>query len=44
MADTTLQVKIGLEDDLSSGLRKIEGNFAGFNRGIQTNIKMQLEQ
>ena len=39
MADTTLQVKIGLEDDLSSGLRKIEGNFAGFNRGIQTNIK-----
>lgn len=38
MADTTLQVKIGLEDDLSGGLRKIEGNFAGFNRGIQTNI------
>jgi tape measure domain-containing protein len=39
MADTTLQVKIGLEDDLSSGLRKIEGNFGDFNRGIQTNIK-----
>ena len=39
MADTNLQVRIGLEDNISSELKKIESNFGSFNSTLNNKIK-----
>lgn len=38
MADTNLQVKIGLDDNISSGLKKIESNFSNLNSSIGKSV------